>query len=216
MMIFNEINWLTVIASIAGLLSLYFFITLLFKVKQLSIIGITKKTVSLLFFLAITGFCLMIIVGTVGYHRLTEEELVAKIKVNSYEPQSFQARMTFSNGDEQVFLLKGDELLIDAYVLKWKSWANLLGFHPAYRLERISGRYKSIEQEKNNSKSVYSISTESDNPIYEWRKSYEQLGFLLDVEHGSASFVDAENGKEYLLMVTTSGLLIRPSNSSEI
>ncbi len=206
----DEINFLLVITLITGLFALYYLILLLVKLKELSIFEVSKKSFGLVFFGLVTSFFAFILIGTIGYQRLTEEQLIANVKINSYQPQSFQARIIFTDGQQQVFSLKGDELLIDAYVLKWKSWANLLGFHTSYRLERVSGRYKDIEQEKNNLKSVYSINSEAGKGIAEWRKSYKPLSFLLDVEHGSASFVNAENEMEYQLMITTSGLLIRP------
>ena len=61
----------------------------------------------------------------------------------------------------QMFMLAGDEWQLDARVLKWKGWANLLGLDAQYRLERVSGRYRDIEQERNDERTVYAL---SENP----------------------------------------------------
>jgi len=52
-----------------------------------------------------------------------------------------------------------------------------------------------------------------DKGIGEWREEFAFLSFLLDVEHGSASFASADTSKSYELAVTTSGLLLRPEET---
>lgn len=211
----ENISPLLIVAIVAGFLSLYYLISLLFKLKKIKLISATKNLFGLIFFASICGFLCLISIGTQGYQTFNKEEPIAKIIINAYQQQNFQARLVFPDGSQQVFSLEGDELLIDAYILKWKPWANFLGLHTVYRLERISGRYQDINDEKNKPKSVHAISKKSGEGIAQWRESYANLSVLLDVEHGSASFVSAEKAKEYQLMVTTDGLLIRPLNETE-
>lgn len=199
---------LLAIACVTGLLSFYYLFSCLVRVRRLRLIGAVGQSITFTFFAAITGLISLILFGTQGYQRLTKEEPVAELKVERIDEQHFQAQMTFPDGSFQIFSLKGDELLVDAYILKWKPWANLFGLHSAYRLERMSGRYKSIEDEQNQPRSVFAINSPGDTGIAQWRSDYSSLSFLLDVEHGSASFVDAKEA-EYQLMVTTDGLLIR-------
>lgn len=209
----ENVSPLLIIAIIVGLLSLYYFIALLFNLKKFKPISATKNLFALAIFSSVSGFLALVSIGTQGYQALNKEESIAKIQVSTYPERKFQARLIFANGEQQVFSLEGDELVIDAYILKWQSWANFLGLHTAYRLERVSGRYQNIDDEKSRPKSVYAINKKAGKGIAEWRKNYANLSLLLDVEHGSASFVSAENTKEYELTVTTSGLLIRPLES---
>ena len=60
-----------------------------------------------------------------------------------------------------MFVLSGDEWQLDARVLKWKGWANLFGLDAQYRLERVSGRYRDIEQERTGERTVYAL---AENP----------------------------------------------------
>ena len=77
-------------------------------------------------------------------------------------PQHFRATLTqVPSGEMQMFVLAGDEWQLDARVLKWKGWANLLGLDAQYRLERVSGRYRDIEQERTDERTVYAL---SENP----------------------------------------------------
>ncbi len=198
-----------IIGAVTALLALYHLFSFIFKLRKMRFISALGRIFSILFFSAITLSISAIIVGTKGYDALTKTENVGRVVITKQAPQSFQARLILNNGNEQVFLLQGDEVVIDAYVLKWKNWANLLGIHTAYRLDRISGRYKSIDQEKSNQRSVFAINNKGSRGFADWRQEYSALSYLLDVEHGSASFVSAESTQSYQLEVTTSGLLLR-------
>ncbi|TQV73056.1 hypothetical protein FLL45_16485 [Aliikangiella marina] len=210
MPLIENVSPMIVVASLTGLLSIYYLLSVVFRLKKLKVLGAVKRLFGFMVFGFVTLSITFLLIGTQGYNALTKEELAAKIKVTPTGNQSFHARMEFSDGHSQVFSLKGDELMIDAYVLKWKPWANVLGLHTAYRLDRIRGRYKSLKDEQNNQATVFAINAKSGAGVAEWRQEYSMLSVLLDVEHGSASFVNADEVAEYQLSITTDGLLIRP------
>ncbi|TQV86995.1 hypothetical protein [Aliikangiella coralliicola] len=210
MPVVEYLNPMVVIAGITGLLSIYYLFSLCLKLKKIRLIGAVSRLLSFFFFAGLTGALSIIVLGTQGYQGLTREQSVATVKVSPAGEQSYHARMIFSDGREQVFVLKGDELLVDAYVLKWKPWTNIIGLHTAFRLDRVTGRYKSLEDEQNKPRTVFAINNKGNKGIAQWREDYSALSFLLDVEHGSASFASAEGEAEYQLMVTTDGLLLRP------
>ena len=215
MPVVEHLNPMIVIAAITGLLSFYYFFALVLRLKKLRLIAAVSRLFSFLIFGLITSAIAIIILGTEGYRGLTKEEKVARVEISPTGSQTYQARLVFNNGDEQVFSLNGDEVLIDGYVLKWKPWVNILGLHSAYRLDRVSGRYRSVEDEKQKQRSVFAINNKGGKGIAEWREDYSVLTVLLDVEHGSASFASAEQRKEYHLMVTTDGLLLRPIQDNQ-
>ena len=96
------------------------------------------------------------------YARLTHEQPVAEIVFEARGPQRYRATLAqVPSGEMQMFMLAGDEWQLDARVLKWKGWANLLGLDAQYRLERVSGRYRDIEQERKDERTVYAL---SENP----------------------------------------------------
>ena len=214
MPVIEHLNPMLAAVAITALLSLYYLFSVLFKLKKLRLISAASRLLSFLIFSLVTGSLSIIILGTEGYQALTKEEKVARVVISPAQEQTFQARLIFLDGSEQVFSLKGDEFVIDAYVLKWKAWTNLLGLHTAYRLDRITGRYQSIEDEKSKPRSVFAITNKGGKGIGEWREEFSALSFLLDVEHGSASFASANESKSYELAVTTSGLLLRPEENA--
>ncbi|HEX7012971.1 MAG TPA: hypothetical protein VF161_09495 [Steroidobacteraceae bacterium] len=167
--------------------------------------------------LLIAGAALLFVVSLNlhTYERLSHEEPVAEIVFESRGPQRYRATLSREPvGEIQVFTLAGDEWQLDARVLKWKGWANLLGLDAQYRLERISGRYRSIEQERTAERTVYGL---SDNPgIDLWALSvaHPRLLPFVDAMYGSATYLPMADGARYEVSITQSGLIARPVNAA--
>lgn len=144
-----------------------------------------------------------------GYQALTLEQLAATVTVEPLENNQFAATFVLPDGTQKNFTLSGDQLLVDAHILKWKPLGNILGFHTSYELARVSGRYIDLNDEQKKPRTIYSMSKEKMLDMFELRKQFAHLKILLDAEYGSASFVPAQNKQQYALMVSTSGLLFR-------
>lgn len=147
------------------------------------------------------------------YNRLTYEQPVAEIVFEARGPQHFRATLAqVPSGELQMFMLSGDEWQLDARVLKWKGWANVIGLDAQYRLERVSGRYREIEQERSGERTVYAL---SENPgIDLWTMSIDKQRWLpfVDAVYGSAVYLPMADGARYEVTITQSGLIARPVN----
>ena len=73
-----------------------------------------------------------ITLGIQGYRSLAREELAARIAVRPTGPQRFTATLRLPEGREASYALAGDEIYVDARILKWHALANLLGLNTAY------------------------------------------------------------------------------------
>jgi hypothetical protein len=148
-------------------------------------------------------------VGIRGYEAFTRETIAAKISVAPSGPQRFDARVKFPDGRETGFVLAGDELYVDAHILKWKPLANVLGLHTSYKLDRIAGRYRAVEQERKGIRTIYPLAAPKVVDLASLRGKHTWLGPLLDAEYGSASYVPVTKPAELEVRVSTTGLLIR-------
>jgi len=143
------------------------------------------------------------------YEALTRETVAARISVVPSGPQRFDARVKFADGREAGFVIAGDELYVDAHILKWKPIANLIGLHTAYELDRISGRYRDIAQERVAVRTVHSLRSQRPVDLFGMRQRHQFLGALFDAEYGSATFVAVTRPAELELRISTTGLLMR-------
>ncbi len=163
-----------------------------------------------LVFLCLGALLGTLTVSTLGYRGMIHEETAAIVKLEPAGPHSFTAQFRFADGREASFRLEGDELYVDAHILKWRPIANFFGLHTAYELDRVAGRYSRLKDEQSKPRTIYSLGREKPWNIFDLRRRYSFLKPLLDAEYGSATFIAATKKTEVEVQVSTTGLLIRP------
>jgi hypothetical protein len=159
------------------------------------------------------------------YARLTHERPVATIATRRLGPQYFEATVIQPGRGENapassdLYPLHGDEWRIEAQVLKWKPWANVLGLDTQYRLDRLSGRYESVEQEINATRSVHPLAGGDAVPGLPWRisvwdtaRKYRRWVDPVDTLYGGGAYMPMADGARYEVWITQSGLVARPAN----
>jgi hypothetical protein len=170
------------------------------------------RTLAGLLLLSFGAFVGTIVIGIQGYRTLTREDVAARLSVRPVGPQRFAATVRFPDGREATYDLAGDEIYVDAHILKWKPFANVLGLHTAYELDRVAGRYHAIEQERSRVRTVHSLGQDKLLDLFRLRQRYPFLGTLVDAEYGSATFTTVSRPIDLELRVSTTGLLIRDAN----
>ena len=204
------ITGLSVAAIVFGLIGVLLVLAGLRALWRVRIWGFTSRLLLGLLLLATGTVAAAIAAGVQGYQSLTREETVARISINPIAHQRFEARFRFPDGKEQTFQLAGDEIYVDARILKWTPYANLIGLHTMWGLDRVAGRYRTVDQEKTESRTVYPMGPPQMVDLFSLRNRFTALAPLFDAEYGSASFVPAAEAVELDLLVSTTGLLLRP------
>jgi hypothetical protein len=202
-------NFLIIVAILFAILSIVFFVAGIVALKRKRLLGTGVSLLLALLMLSLAALSGTISVATQGYRALTREDVAAVVKTEPIDPARFQARFHFSDGREAVFSLSGDELYVDAHILKWKPIANYFGLHTSYELDRVAGRYTKLEDEKTKARTVFSLSQEKPVDMFALRRRFPLLSPLLDAEYGSATFIAADKAAEFEVRVSTTGLLIR-------
>jgi 4-amino-4-deoxy-L-arabinose transferase-like glycosyltransferase len=162
-----------------------------------------------LMFLAVAAASGAIALGVQGYRALTHEEVAAVVHTKPLGLNRFRAQFRFPDGREVAYTLSGDQLYVDARILKWHPLANVLGLHTVYELDRVSGRYLDLTQEQQQPRTVLSLAPERRVDLFNLRQRYALLSPLLDADYGSATFAAADSPTQYEVRVSTTGLLIR-------
>jgi hypothetical protein len=148
------------------------------------------------------------------YQRLSYEQAAAELQLTRTGEREFNAVLTHQDGESKDFALRGDEWQVDARVLKWHAFANLVGFDTAYRLERISGRYSRIEDERSQARTVYSLNPPQRIDPWDLVHRYHSWVPWMDALYGSATFLPMADGALYEIKVSQSGLVARPLNQA--
>ncbi len=147
--------------------------------------------------------------GIEGYRALTHEQLAAIVQTEPIGPKRFRVQLRFPDGHEESYTLGGDELYVDAHILKWHPLANVFGFHTVYELDRVAGRYSNLVEEQQQPRTVFSVTPRRAVDLFSLRQRYALLSPLLDADYGSATFIAADIPAQYEVRVSTGGLLVR-------
>jgi len=196
--------------AVAGALLVLGGLVSLFQVK---VLRFTVRTLAGLLLVALGALSGAVALGVQGYRALTREDVAARLSVKPGGPQRLVATLRFPDGRMASYDIAGDEIYVDARILKWKSYANFFGLHTAYELDRIAGRYRDIQQERTAPRTVYPLGEERPIDLFALRRRYVFLEPVLDAEYGSGTFVAVTRPAELELRVSTTGLLLREVES---
>jgi hypothetical protein len=200
---------LVLLISLLGLILLLSGLARLFRRKLLR--GTLQSLGGLLLILAAI-LSWSVALNLYGYQRLTQERPVARLRFEALGPQMYRVYVIHPDQTAQSFELRGDEWQVDARVLKWSGLATLFGMETAYQLDRITGRYHDLQQERQMPRTIYSLYQQQGVDV--WQLAHEHRGWIpwVDAVYGSATYMPMVDRAEYALKITTSGLIARADN----
>jgi len=129
---------------------------------------------------------------------------------------SFALGTAYTPPAPQTYALKGDEWRVEARVLKWKSWANMLGLDARYRLERLSGEFSDVALEQTGPRSTYALRPANDDNRLTCLSGRLHQARMVDTVYGSAALMPMADGAQYALAITQAGLIARPANDQAV
>ncbi|HSD96808.1 MAG TPA: hypothetical protein VLB06_06655, partial [Sulfuricaulis sp.] len=125
------------VAALFAIVGVAMFIAAGAALRQWRPLRMSLRLLWALMFLAAGAACGAVALGVQGYRALTHEEVAAVVRTEPLGPNRFQAQFRFPDGREVSYTLTGDQLYVDARILKWHPWANVLGLHTVYELDRV-------------------------------------------------------------------------------
>ena len=202
-------------AFVFAALGALFLIAALIALFRVRVLGFAMRLLAAVALLALGSLFGAIAIGTQGYRALTREDLAARIVVQPTGAQRFSATVRFPDGREASYDVAGDEIYVDAHILKWRPLANVLGLHTEYELGRLAGRYRDLEAERRALRTVYPLGTERPLDLFSLRQRHSFLAPLVDAQYGSATFVPVTERAELEVRVSTTGLLMRDVSAAK-
>jgi hypothetical protein len=202
---------LIVVFALAGVLLLFAAVR---RIRRRRVFGGMLTGATGLVLLLLSACAALIAVNLLTYQRLSFEQPAGELQLSRTGPREYSAVLAYPDGERASFSLRGDEWQVDARVLKWHAFANLVGFDTAYRLERISGRYARIEDERTQTRTVYELNAPQRVDPWDLIHRYHSWLPWLDAFYGSATFLPMADGALYEIKVSQSGLVARPLNQA--
>ncbi len=151
-----------------------------------------------------------------GYGRLIDEQLVSQIQFSQTAPREYSARVMIEGQTDRLFTLRGDEWQMDARVVSWKPPVTLLGLDPIYQLDRLSGRYSDVEEEKTEQRTVHALSEELTLDVWRVARRFPALMPGVDAYYGTATYLPMADGARFEVTLSRTALIARPANSQAL
>jgi hypothetical protein len=202
------------IALLGVLLAIPFLLASVRRLRRLRLVGGTLYLLSGAVVLLLVSVAGLVAANLFTYARLTHEQEAARITSRQLGQRHFAVSLQAQDAPPRHFEVRGDEWQIDARVLKWRAMGNLLGLDTLYRLERLSGRYGDGASERSAPRTVHDLADEPGLDLWALTRRYQRYVPLADALYGSAAFVPMAEGAEYVVTVSSSGLVVRPGNEA--
>ncbi len=152
---------------------------------------------------------LVLVLNLLTYSRLAYEQPVAELRVSQMGPDRYLVLLS-AGGDEKRLVLNGDQWQLDARVIKWKPWANLLGLDARYRLERLGSRFSDPAEAETRRPRIYQLAMVSWLDVWELAQKHSAWMPAVDAAYGSSVYLPLEDGTAYRISLSQSGLVARP------
>lgn len=174
------------------------------------------RGISGIFFIALSIVCGLAALDLRKYRQVLKDEPIGTISFSWLEPDTFRATLVMQDFQTTFdYELKGDQWQVDAKILRWKGWMQQFGGKPGYRLDRISGRYLALEDERNKEHTVYEIFPSSFGvDLWQWAYDFKEHVPFLEASYGSATYMPLADGATFELALSFSGLVARPLNGT--
>ncbi len=207
-------NLLLTASTVFALLTLYFVFSMTRHAKRRRPVRATRSLAGGTASAFAGGASIMLAFSYYGYDRLVDEQYVGRIQFSQSAPEQYVARLMVENEQDQMFELLGNEWQMDARVVTWKPPATLLGLDPIFRLDRLSGRYAEIIDERSKVRSVHSLSEPVTMDVWQFARKYPKLMPGVDAHYGTATYLPMADDAIFELTMTRTGLIARPVNEA--
>ncbi|GAA5525573.1 hypothetical protein Maes01_02143 [Microbulbifer aestuariivivens] len=176
------------------------------------LLGFIRGSVGLIL-LAAALLIVLVAADVYSYRNLADEHSIGTLSFRQLDKQHYEAKFADEDGVAQTFELRGDQWQLDTRLLKWKGPLARWGVQPAYRLDRVSGRYLTLQDERTMERTVHELDG-SNYGVDVWaslRGISKRMSFV-DAVYGSAAFLPMADGAVYEVRIGHNGLLARPLN----
>ncbi|MEM8498349.1 MAG: cation/multidrug efflux pump [Pseudomonadota bacterium] len=152
-----------------------------------------------------------------SYKPLLAEQTIAKIRFTEFKPHIYIATIGIPGEAENAFELHGDQWQLDTRIISWRGMLASLDIEPLYRLGRLSGRYMTLEEERNNPRYVHELGA-SGVGVDTWKLLQGLHNTLpwIRLQYGSAVYMPMAHNARYELVLNGSSLLATPVSEEAV
>ena len=207
-------NGLTAIAAALSLVAVLFFGRSIGQLRRGRMLRASGSIVAGSVTAVIGTAGILLAISYLGYQRLTDEQSVGVIEFSPTAPQEYIARLMIDGQLDRLLTLRGEEWQLDARIVTWKPPATLPGLEPVYQLERLSGRYTSVQRELTESRTVHALAEERPLDLWSLARRFPRFAPGVDAYYGTAPYLPMADGARFHITLSRDALVARPVNDA--
>ncbi len=207
-------NILLTASAIFTIVTLFFLVSMVRHARRRRPLRATGSMVGGVATGAAGGASVLLAFSYFGYGRLVDEQVVSQIEFSQSATGDYVARLMIDGERDRLLPLRGDEWQMDARVVNWKPPATLLGLDPIYQLERLSGRYSSVDDEMSEQRTVHALSEDMAIDVWRVARRFPKLMPGIDAYYGTATYLPMADGARFEVTLTRTALIARPMNDA--
>lgn len=163
------------------------------------------------FLLALALAASLMALNVQSYARLTWEQPIATVSIAETGAGRYDVTVAETGLPAHVYPVEGDQWQLDARVITWKPWANILGLDAQYELQRLWGRHLQ-GPERNTASAVDLLAERPGIDMLDLSAKLGNLSPLQQREFGSAVYMPLVDGATYEVRITQKAIVADPRN----
>lgn len=208
----NFLSFVPIAGIVCGIIAILLFFLLIKRLRKRK----KKFLVSFIHFLIMLVFALissifmLLYASLKGYEHFTYNKPIFTVECSLKQDESFVLKFTeldVVDNPAKFYRIKGQQFVIEGHIVKWEDFFVTVGMKPLYQVTRLTGRYVSINDEKEKERSVYEIAEET--KVWRWLMKYGEKIPGIDAVQGVSSFKDAVEGKKLTVYITHNSFVIK-------
>jgi hypothetical protein len=159
--------------------------------------------------IACTALSGVVAFNLIHYSTVEEGQVIATLRFTELDNQEFDVELVGREDKKHLYRISGDQWQLDVRLIKVSAWFD--GGLPAYKLDRLSGRYLSLEQENEAQRTAHDLLGKQLVDTWPWFANKKWLGFI-QAKYGSATYMPMADGAIYQVRLFHDGLDASPVN----
>lgn len=161
--------------------------------------------------IVLAAFMVLAMWDVSSYTPFAHDTRVAEVSIKKTGAQQYQVAVSNDEMTDE-FLIRGDMWQLDTRIIIWSGLLNMLGMKPAYRLDRLSGRYFTLEQETGSERTVYTLE-QSKTPFDIWDLTVQRSWLpWIEARQGVGVYMPLVDAAQFTVRMRGNELLVVPVN----
>lgn len=208
----NLISFVPIAGIVSGFIALLLFILFIKRVKnrRKKILVCIIHFLFVVIFVLISCIFLLFYVSLKGYKNFAYNKPIFSVECTMKDEDSFALKLTPLDGDEneaEFYNVQGQQFVIEGHIIRWENFFIAVGMKPLYQVTRLTGRYISIDDEREKERSVYELGEET--KFWRLLMKYGEKIPGIDAVNGISSFKDAQENKVFMVSIIHSAFVIK-------